>query len=805
MRWGPKDDPGSPDRDVSNRERRNCMRNMFTTVLICLTVSGGLLAQTPGLKTVTIRGYVTEFRSPTSFDIEDYRITRGDVFALDLANAGPGITFNVNDIRVGVELEIRGLLNDQTGELKATSIRVDLEQFKPLQQTGFVVRPPEGIQLLDGRWAGDLRADGQVIRVTNATQVLFKPTKREKALARQRPVASERSRAAEELETLTSLDQVTVGMLVTYKGRRDRETGIILAERVEFSTNDLEEGERKLWAGLSTTVADAKGRPAGQLKIRQVGTYTLLPDPDVQAYVASIGRRLIPAYQAELRNDDPRKIPFQFHVVVDKTPNAFATANGVVVLHSGMLNLLDNEAQLAAIVGHEIAHATHEHTWRQGQHRKKTRIGLMIAGALATAYGIDGVENLTTLITSAMQSGYSRDLENQADRLGLQYMYAAGYDPREAPAVWKNMAREFGERPTDYFYSSHDNEVTRRSYLMNELKNNFRDVDYATVQTNAPEYVAMKTSAAAALQGRAIRLTVTTTTPTGAASFPPRATELSSATGGALHQSNTGNRTADPDAPAITNADVIEMVKAGIGDAVIIDMVQRAKSHSLDATPKALIELKQSGVSDGVLAAIVGSSGKRLPPPRVSPPPVASPSPTPPPVGSPTPIDAPRTTRGLLESIPIAPVSGSQYKTGVGVMATIVMYGCFSNHDNSRAVCVVDFDRPLSQSPQPLNVTGARLTAPSGKGRVATGDRATDLTGGVVALDALNAIGLPDKEHVRLYIGVSGWLALAEDHMFELSFSVGGKNAMFRLNAGLLTTVDDTAEATRELFRAAQQ
>ena len=135
--------------------------------LVCTFLAANVTAQTR-VRDVKIRGYVTEFRSPTSFDIEDYRISRDEGFALDFENASPEITFSLNDIRVGVELEVRGQLNEATGDLKATAIRVDLEQFKPLKQTAIVSARPEGIELLDGSWAGELRADGQVIRVTKS-------------------------------------------------------------------------------------------------------------------------------------------------------------------------------------------------------------------------------------------------------------------------------------------------------------------------------------------------------------------------------------------------------------------------------------------------------------------------------------------------------------------------------------------------------------------------------------------------------------------------------------------------------------
>ena len=81
-------------------------------------------------KNVRIRGYVTEVISPTEFEIEDYRITRDAGFVLDLQNIDPSVTFNPQDIRVGVEMEIKGVFYEASGELQATSITVDMEQFK---------------------------------------------------------------------------------------------------------------------------------------------------------------------------------------------------------------------------------------------------------------------------------------------------------------------------------------------------------------------------------------------------------------------------------------------------------------------------------------------------------------------------------------------------------------------------------------------------------------------------------------------------------------------------------------------------
>jgi predicted Zn-dependent protease len=157
-----------------------------------------------------------------------------------------------------------------------------------------------------------------------------------------------------------------------------------------------------------------------------------------------------------------------------------------------LIELLQNEAQLAAVMGHEIAHSVQEHSWRQMQFHKKKRIGLAIVSAVAAAYGQYDLSNLVDMVQGAIQNGHSRSLENQADRVGLEYMVNAGYDPREAPRVWKLMAKEYGVQSTNFFWSTHENQATRRSYLMNELKNNYRTLDYAGLKTNEETYQRMQ-------------------------------------------------------------------------------------------------------------------------------------------------------------------------------------------------------------------------------------------------------------------------------------------------------------------------
>ena len=99
---------------------------------------------------------------------------------------------------------------------------------------------------------------------------------------------------------------------------------------------------------------------------------------------------------------------------------------------------------------------------------------------------------MATLVNAAVVNGHQRNLENQSDRVGLEYMVRVGYDPREAPAVWKLMGKKYGVQGTNLFWSSHENQATRRSYLMNELKNNYRALDYSALKVNADEFRRMK-------------------------------------------------------------------------------------------------------------------------------------------------------------------------------------------------------------------------------------------------------------------------------------------------------------------------
>jgi predicted Zn-dependent protease len=129
---------------------------------------------------------------------------------------------------------------------------------------------------------------------------------------------------------------------------------------------------------------------------------------------------------------------YRFTVVDSATVNAFALPGGYIYITRGMLAYLNSEAELAAVLGHEIGHVTARHSVRQ--HSTATATGL-VGAVISAASGIQGVDTLTNMAGTALVRGYGREHELEADRLGAEYLAKSGYDPEamlEVVGVLKN-------------------------------------------------------------------------------------------------------------------------------------------------------------------------------------------------------------------------------------------------------------------------------------------------------------------------------------------------------------------------------
>ena len=448
----------------------------FMRAILAWTIFSFCVLNSSAAKDLTIHGFVTAVSSPASFEIDDYRVTRDKTVSLDLENQADNSldAFKPEDIRIGTELEIKGEYDEASGELKAKSIKVLSYDTLTVKRTALLERLPS-LTKDDAGWNGVIHADGQRINVTPTTAVSLKPN-----LAERKSSAKDKGPDGSRLTP----DSLNLDTFVSYEGVRQPD-GSIQAQKVEFQHAEISKGEARMWRRFAPRVTepDYSSFQPGELKMHWA-TFRLVPSHEAQDYISRLGNSLIPAHQKDLPDGDPLKIPFKFYLVDKKSFNAASYPNGVVIVHSGVFDVLENEAQLAFVLSHEISHAVEKHVWFQHQYHRNELIALRAGGAFIP-YGGSFVADL---LATGIRSQYSRSLENQADRVGLEWMLAAGYDIREAPESWKAVSRQKGDSATNPFWCSHDNNTTRRSYLMSELRNNYSDVDYSNLKKDTDEF-----------------------------------------------------------------------------------------------------------------------------------------------------------------------------------------------------------------------------------------------------------------------------------------------------------------------------
>jgi beta-barrel assembly-enhancing protease len=198
------------------------------------------------------------------------------------------------------------------------------------------------------------------------------------------------------------------------------------------------------------------------------------PRQDPRASVVDeVGRRIV-------RNSDASKSPyvenFHFHLLNDpKTVNAFALPGGQIFITEGLLNRLENEAQLAGVLGHEIGHVINRHS---AQQMAKGQLGQILT--VAVGVGASGNDDrgrkaqlVAAMVNQMGQLKFSRNDESEADHYGLKYMAEAGYDPSAMLDVMKILKKASGDRNPPEFLATHPLPETRLEEIRAQLKESY--------------------------------------------------------------------------------------------------------------------------------------------------------------------------------------------------------------------------------------------------------------------------------------------------------------------------------------------
>ena len=185
-------------------------------------------------------------------------------------------------------------------------------------------------------------------------------------------------------------------------------------------------------------------------------------DQLVGAYLNSLGQSMVP-------EEVDASVAFSFRVLYDTRPNAMALPDGRIYVTTGLLAWVENEAQLATVLGHEIAHVTEEHSldkWRRRQtvERRNKIIGVAAGAALggilggkkggapaAVAAGVAGANlgfGIASVANGVLRSQFSREQEKEADLIGCELAMARGFDPDQGRALFQRFHDRFGKRPS---------------------------------------------------------------------------------------------------------------------------------------------------------------------------------------------------------------------------------------------------------------------------------------------------------------------------------------------------------------------
>lgn len=211
---------------------------------------------------------------------------------------------------------------------------------------------------------------------------------------------------------------------------------------------------------------------------------TLVTDAAIQNYVREMGTRII-------RQTPMAGRSWRFYVVRDGNINAFNAPGGLVYIHSGLIAEAGNASELAGVVAHEIAHGVARH----GTQRLTRVYGLSVLASVVLGQDPGLVQQIAAqIVAGGAVAAFSRDMEREADRLGVRYMAAAGYDPEGMASMFERLiaARQRQPGAVERFFSTHPLTEDR----IRDVRREARDIPRGGLITNDGQFATISARAA---------------------------------------------------------------------------------------------------------------------------------------------------------------------------------------------------------------------------------------------------------------------------------------------------------------------
>jgi len=190
---------------------------------------------------------------------------------------------------------------------------------------------------------------------------------------------------------------------------------------------------------LSTRQEVALGRETAQQVEKEFGVYN---DPELQKYITEVGEKLVDVCER-------KEITYSFTVLNTPMVNAFAAPGGFVFVTRGILKELDDEAELAGVMGHEIGHVVYRHGAKQFE-KVFGYSAIVLIGEIITKRDLSQLKQYTDFFVSLMLLGYSRKNEFESDNSGVRYSLASGYDPRGMVDFFEKLKTMEKKPPTKF-------------------------------------------------------------------------------------------------------------------------------------------------------------------------------------------------------------------------------------------------------------------------------------------------------------------------------------------------------------------